>query len=265
MPRTTAWTLLIAAWMALPARAEFVTVNDFGNLRFWAGSGTNQAALVVYFDDPVYGDGAAPAAVAWGYRWDGPQTQADMLFALAGSITVTGSAPSPPVPQPGSDPRLAVDVDYYVSGTLAGYLLTAIRYDQNGLSTPWSQTMRVMDASGPPPESGWLYIAPYGLVPASGTAWPAGGVLDLIADTGISDTPILDRGWYGFVETVYAYEFIDDQINYIGFPNQYTFAQPTAAVPEPGALALAGGGLGTAALGWLRRRWRRGRIGRHLA
>lgn len=265
MSRTTAWLLLIAAWVALPARAEYVTVNDFGNLLFWAGSGTNQAAFVAYFNDPVYGDDAAPAAVAWGYRWDGAQTQADMLFALAGSITVVdGSPPAPPLPQAGSDPRLAIDVGYSSftnnSGqTISGWLLSAIRYDQVGLPAPWTQSVRTMDASGPPPENGWLYIAPYEFVPAFGTAWPAGGDLDLVADTGISDTPLRDRGWYGFVEAVY--EVLDeDPPVYVGFPSSYAFAQPTAAVPEPRAITLAACGLGVLALGWRRRGRCRSRI-----
>jgi hypothetical protein len=251
MRRTTALTLLIAGWLALPARADFVTVNDFGNLLFWSGSGANQAALVVYFDDPVYGDGAAPAAVAWGYRWDGAKTQADMLFALAGSIdVVAGTPPAPPVPQSGSDPRLAIDVEYssytYLDQTFSAWLLTAIRYDQVGLPAPWPQTLREMTSQSPPD------IAPYSFVPASGTAWPAGGVLDLIADTGISDTLLQDRGWYGFVAAEYLI-IPTDPPDFVGFPTTFAFDQPVAAVPEPAALVLAA--CGCMALGmWVRRR-----------
>lgn len=257
MPGMRVVVLLAAVLVQGPVRADFVTAGDFTDLLFWAGSGTNQAAFVTFFDDPVYGDGDAPAAVAWGYRWDGQKTQADMLFALAGSITVNGSAPSPPVPQPGSDPRLAIDVDYFTSGTLSGYLLNAIRYDQVGLPAPWSPSVRVMDASGPAPESGYLYIAPYRSGPGSGGAWPAGGVLDLIPDTGIFDTPLEDDAWYGFVETVYAYTLVGDQIEWLGFPGQYTFAQPVAAIPEPSAVTLlAWGGVCAAGIAARRRRSR---------
>jgi hypothetical protein len=112
-----------------------------------------------------------------------------------------------------------------------------------------------MDASGPAPQNGWLYIAPYSIVPAAGTGWPAGGVLDLVANTGISDTMLEDRGWYGFVEAVF--EVVpDDPPVYVGFPATYPFGQPTAAVPEPAALALGAAGvavLGLRVLGMRRR------------
>lgn len=255
MRRTTPLTLLVAAWLALPARADFVTVNSFGNLLFWSGSGANQAALVAYFDAPVYGDGAAPAAVAWGYRWDGAKTQADMLFALAGSINViAGSPPSPPAPQVGSDPRLAIDVEYssytFEDETFSAWLLTAIRYDQIGLPAPWPQTLREMTSQSPPD------IAPYSFVPASGTAWPTGGVLDLIADTGISDTLLQDRGWYGFVAAEYLI-IPTDPPDFVGFPATFAFALPTAAVPEPcSAALLACGGVAGALVAVRRRRGR---------
>jgi hypothetical protein len=51
---------------------------DFGDLKFWAGSGENRAALVVDFND-----GATPESYAWGYRWSGGgKTAADMVRTL---------------------------------------------------------------------------------------------------------------------------------------------------------------------------------------
>ena len=98
MSKAVALGFLLALVVHAPARSELATVSNLADLVFWAGTGTNQAALVVAFGATPYGDGASPAAVAWGYRWNGSQTQADMLLALAGQITVSGSPPSPPSP-----------------------------------------------------------------------------------------------------------------------------------------------------------------------
>lgn len=247
--------LLLVLGACLPARAEFVTVTDFTDILFWAGSGTNQAALVLYFDAPTYGDGGSPAAIAWGYRWNGQRTQADMLLSLAGEITVSGSAPSPPSPQPGSDPRLAVDVSYFDAFGLTGYLVTSLRFDQIGLPSPWQQIERVMDNTARPPANGFIDIAPYEAFSGSSAAWPSGGSFDLIADTGISQTAVANGGWYGFVETLYEVQDNGGEPVFVGFPTTFTFAQPVSAVPEPSAFALAACG-GIVALGaWRRRRW----------
>lgn len=255
MAKTIGLVLLVVFGTCLPARAEFVTVNDFTDILFWGGSGTNQAALVLYFDAPSYGDGGSPAAIAWGYRWDGVRTQADMLLSLAGEITVSGSAPSPPSPQPGSDPRLAVDVSYFDAFGLTGYLVTSLRYDQIGLSSPWQQSERVMDNTTPPPENGFVDIAPYEALSGAGNGWPTRGNFGLIADTGISQTTLTNGSWYGFVETLYEVQTSGDQVNYIGFPTAYTFTQPVAAVPEPSGVALlACGGAIVGAMAWRRRR-----------
>jgi hypothetical protein len=254
MAKTIGFGMLLVLVSSLPVQAEFVTVDDFTEILFWAGSGTNQAALVLYFDAPSYGDGGSPAAIAWGYRWDGVRTQADMLLSLAGEITVSGSAPSPPSPQPGSDPRLAVDVSYFDAFGLTGYLVTSLRYDQIGLSSPWQQTERVMDNTTPPPENGFVDIAPYEALSGTGNGWPVAGAFDLIADTGISQTNLANGSWYGFVESLYEIQTIGDQVNYIGFPTAFAFAQPVAAVPEPSGIALlACGGAIAGAAAWRRR------------
>ncbi|MEX2168998.1 MAG: hypothetical protein WD851_06790 [Pirellulales bacterium] len=48
------------------------------DIKFWVGTGDNRAALVI---DWVEGT-AEPAALAWGYRWDGAATGRDMLMAV---------------------------------------------------------------------------------------------------------------------------------------------------------------------------------------
>jgi hypothetical protein len=257
MTKTIGFGLMLVLGSYLPARAEFVTVSDFTDILFWAGSGTYQAAMVLYFDAPTYGDGGSPGAIAWGYRWNGERTQADMLLSLAGEITVSGSPPSPPSPLPGSDPRLALDVEYFAGFGLTGYLATSIRYDQIGLPNPWQQIERVMDNTTPPPANGFVDIAPYVAPSGAGNSWPAGGTFALIADTGISQTALVNGSWYGFVESLYEIQDNGGDPVYVGFPTTFTFAQPVSAVPEPSSIVmLAGGGAIMGAMAWRRRRQR---------
>jgi hypothetical protein len=52
---------------------------DFSDIQYWAGSGSNQAALVIDWND-----GKESQSLVWGYRWDGTATGEDMLAAIAG-------------------------------------------------------------------------------------------------------------------------------------------------------------------------------------
>lgn len=255
MSKAVALGFLLALVVHAPARSELATVSNLADLVFWAGTGTNQAALVVAFGATPYGDGASPAAVAWGYRWNGSQTQADMLLALAGQITVSGSPPSPPSPQPGSDPRLSIDVQYFNAFGLTGYLVTTLRYNQVGLPSPWPQVMRQIDNTTPPPENGFVDIAPYLAASGNGGGWPAGGTFGLIADTGISQTNLVEGAWYGFAEALYEIQPNGGDPIYVGFPGTLAFAKPVAAVPEPsGAVLLGCGAAAATALARQRRR-----------
>lgn len=51
---------------------------DFGKIVHWAGTGENQAALVVQFND-----GKDDVAYVWGYRWNGTASGEDMLREVA--------------------------------------------------------------------------------------------------------------------------------------------------------------------------------------
>ena len=57
---------------------SFAAVLSLEDIKFWVGAGNNRAALVI---DWVEGT-AEPAALAWGYRWDGAATGRDMLLAV---------------------------------------------------------------------------------------------------------------------------------------------------------------------------------------
>jgi len=239
-PVAAAVVLLAAMFVAAGAGAAPVTVDDFTDILFWTGSGSNAAALLLQFPT-VIGTGTAaqtvePAAIAWGYRWNGAASFESMLFALAGGI-VGG-----PRPVAGADPRLVVDVSYY--GPEWGYFVNEIAYDQVGLGPGWSPLERHI---GPyDPDTG-EYPAQYQLDTAAGQ-W-SGAPLDL-SMSGISTTPLVPGGWYGFVQAD-------------GSAGTFSFTQPVAAVPEPSALVLLGGGVAAWWWGAARRgrRWRRGQRG----
>lgn len=224
MRRLIVIAAMAAGLAAAPARADLVTVEDFGDILFWTGSGTNESALVLQF-----GTGSTPTSVAWGYRWNGSATYANMLFALAG--TIVGG----PAPVAGADPRLSVDVSY--STAYQDYFVNEIVLNQVGLPAPWTQVTRSI---GPyDPDTG-EYPAQYQLDAANGS-W-TGAALDY-SNFGVAGTPLVNGGWYGFVQAD-------------GFDAQFNFTQPVSAVPEPSSITILAAGAIFAVAGRLRRRFR---------
>lgn len=51
---------------------------NFSDIQFWVGTGSNEAAFVVQWNDSKN-----PDALVWGYRWNGNATGEDMLKAIA--------------------------------------------------------------------------------------------------------------------------------------------------------------------------------------
>lgn len=214
--RIGAGVLLIAmVAVVAPSRAAPVTVDDFSDIGFWAGTGANEAALVLQFPTVAGGTTLEPAAVAWGYRWNGVATFESLLFALAGHI-VGG-----PQSVAGADPRLAIEVSYY--GAEWGYFVDRIDYDQTGLGAGWSPGVRSI---GPyDPDTG-EYPAQYQR-DASGGVWTSAPFE--LSSSGISTTALVPGGWYAFVQAD-------------GSAATLTLTQPVSPVPEPSAIALALGG-----------------------
>ncbi|MCM1531357.1 MAG: Ig-like domain-containing protein [Bacteroides sp.] len=65
--------------MARPtAKATDDNTFSFSDINFWVGEGTNQAALVIDWQDE-----SLDHALVWGYRWNGEATGIDMLMAVA--------------------------------------------------------------------------------------------------------------------------------------------------------------------------------------
>ena len=57
--------LLFVAALLFAGEASAQTF-DFSNIKYWVGSGSNQAAVVV-----AWNDGKTPDSLVWGYRWNG--------------------------------------------------------------------------------------------------------------------------------------------------------------------------------------------------
>lgn len=227
--------LLLAAAIPAVASAAPATVGRFSDILFWAGSGTNQAALVLEFGG-ANGDSAAPTSIAWGYRWNGEAFVDDMVFALTGSITGAGV----PSVIPGSDPRLGIDALDYGPGLGIG--VVGFTYDQVGLpSADWTQTQREMVTA----EDYSVYPALFLHTPdvLDAEAWPLTAFT--ASELGISSETLNANHWYAFAPTSgEPYP-----------PDPRLIGQPVAAVPEPSGIALLTcGGAVAAAIGWRRSR-----------
>jgi hypothetical protein len=50
----------------------------FDSIKYWVGEGENRAMLIIQWND-----GKEPAALAWGYKWDGTKYGIDMIIDIA--------------------------------------------------------------------------------------------------------------------------------------------------------------------------------------
>jgi hypothetical protein len=57
---------------------NLTTTVNFSDIQYWVGTGTNEAAFVVQWNDGKNAD-----ALVWGFRWNGTATGEDMLKAIA--------------------------------------------------------------------------------------------------------------------------------------------------------------------------------------
>jgi hypothetical protein len=69
--------IAFAALLLTAGHCHAALVTNLDDLNYW-GSGPNRAGFVVYWNDSK-----TPDALAWGYRWSGTQTLADMMLFLA--------------------------------------------------------------------------------------------------------------------------------------------------------------------------------------
>jgi len=198
---------------------------DFGDITHWAGSGLNEAAIVIDWNDTM-----TPESIVWGYRWNGTATGEDMLRAVVAS-----------------DSNLYIKVS---DETAFGIALFGIGYDldADGFALTSNETFTnrtiVTDYDGADGASasdaddhyqeGWYtgfwgyYVAESdGTLPGSGD-WGFSGL-------GMSSRELSDGSWDGW-------SFAS------GFDGSTPDAPTPASAPVPEPFSVAGLGLGLLAL-----------------
>jgi hypothetical protein len=106
------------------SRANSAAAFSFEDIKYWIGTGTNRAAFIVDWAD----DAAEPPALAWGYRWDGTATGAQMLRAIVAD-----------------DPRLFAKLGGTIANPTAVY---GLGYDADGDSDFSIDDGTVFDSKG---------------------------------------------------------------------------------------------------------------------
>lgn len=186
----------------------------FDDIDFWVGSGANEAALVIDWND-----GKSPESLLWGYRWDGSATGEDMLTAVVAADSRLYAT-------------LGVDTGFGTPVYGLGYNL-----DNGGFGT--SPTLTFIDGIATISDSadtddarmpsdaddhyseGWnsgfwgYYVGGQGAT----ASWQS-------SLTGMSGRVLVDGTWDGW-----------------SFAPSFDFTTPTDPVPEPLSFALASCGL----------------------
>lgn len=190
-------------WLALACvlSAQCQAAISFSDIQIWAGSGTNQAGLVI-----DWGDGSAP--LLWGYRWDGPAapTGRDMLMAVVGAdsrLDVPGLSPATAFVN-----RIRYDADNNGS----------YERDATGNFTNyWGYSVNNAVFFHPTDFSLNSHIVPPNLtVIPNGNPYDTGSWVG--SSTGLADRPLVNGSWDGFA---------------FGSFNLTTFSDPAPGLPVP--------------------------------
>ncbi len=133
----------------------------FSDIVNWTGSGSNEAALLIDWQD-----GTAHPSLVWGFRWDGTATGEDMVDAIAAA-----------------DPDLTVQITSYSFGDA----VTAIGFNgaPYGPDGPGSHFQSGFSAGSP---GFWAYYL------GSGTTLPTWSE----SAVGFGDRALADQAWDGW-------------------------------------------------------------------
>lgn len=138
-------TLLITSFTLTAALSQ---AFGFADITTWAGSGSNQAALVIDWND-----GVQPESLVWGYRWNGSASGLDMLNAVMAV-----------------DPRLS-----RVLGGGGPQTIFGLGYDSDGDGLPLTGTGEFLSPSDPGDHfrEGWFEAGFWGYYVAAGAQFPS--------------------------------------------------------------------------------------------
>ena len=203
---------------SLSAVSATAAVESFDDITHWVGSGANESALVIDFND-----GSAVDSFAWGYRWDGTASGAQMILDIAQF-----------------DPLLSIVSSGDASN---GFFLSSITYDERTAADDYISV----------PNEGWGYYLAGGTSGVSSfdedydpnvpqpQIWNyANGGTDLpssweVSKAGASEVSgsvqgrlLADGAWDSW-----SFGEFDPSFNHLGTPSG-----PVTAAPEPSAATL---------------------------
>jgi hypothetical protein len=190
---------------------------NFSDVQFWVGTGANQAAFVVDWND-----GQSAESLIWGYRWDGSATGMDMFRAIADADSRLFAH----ISTPGAFGVSVYGIGYDLDGDNVFGVSPSLTFDGGGLAVENSpDDSRVATDTGDHWLEGWNSgFWGYSLRSSSSSVWES-------ASTGPSDRQLSDGVWDGY-----------------SFAPGFAFTDPSepsvAPVPEPRSLVLVvSGGL----------------------
>ncbi len=218
--RTAVVVLLAVAALSGGAGCASAQMFDFSNVQNWTGTGSNEAAMVIDWQD-----GKQPKSLAWGYRWDGTATGLQMIQAIDAA-----------------DLRLQFFFAY------GGEFIYSIGYDLNnngGTFTPGTPGDETGSASDPDDHyAEGVFSKFWGYEITTGSPYGGGGTWS-DSPAGANDRQLVNGSWDGWSLSY------DEQNFSIPLPGLPTAAAP---VPEPSALWTIGLALATGTVCGLRRR-----------
>jgi hypothetical protein len=192
----------------------------FDDIEMWVGEGSNQAALVIDWND-----GESELVKVWGFRWDGTATGADMLLAVcqadASLYVMAANVPGEGVAFGGFGYDSDADGVFNIvkSGSTSSF-------DTNGYMAVASDIYFdgwIAEDSGDNWAGGWFDDGFWGYYGTQGGAWDWPGV-------GAVGRTLTNGSWDGW-----SWNAAPDWWG--GDPSV------VVAVPEPATLALLGAGL----------------------
>jgi hypothetical protein len=215
---------LLALLIAVPLTSwsQLITVTNFNNIQYWTGSGTNQAALVLQWND-----GLAPTSLAWGYRWNGAATGLQFLTAVAGKTIVTEPAGGAVITNLfGADTSLTLTLERYGFGD-AVYSMV---YSRAGITRTqedwedgyWSYSIFGGNFQYPVYDDDWNLIGTNSYSVAGSTDYSS--VNWFSSPIGASARGLVNGAW--------------DSWSFAAGLTNVPVAQPSAAVPEPSIAVL---------------------------
>ncbi len=156
---------LVSSFAFAAALGSAFSASD---VSYWVGSGSNQAVFVV-----DYNDGFNPHSYAWGYRWDGSATGADMLNAIDAD-----------------DSGLFMGL----SGSGATAFLDSSTYDANHDST-------INHIGGSWPSGWWAYFTKDDETTTWASSWIGMGERQLVNGSWDGWSYVVGTGWDSFPPT----------------------------------------------------------------